>query len=66
MTVAEVRKLSTLLEISQTLSSPVELRTSLMQVLELLEEQHDTVSGTITLLEEGTGELVIEAATGIT
>ncbi|MDH3207681.1 MAG: sigma 54-interacting transcriptional regulator [Gemmatimonadota bacterium] len=65
MTARNVRKLSTLLEISQTLSSPVELRTALMQVLELLEEQHDSVSGSITLLEEATGELVIEAATGI-
>ena len=37
-----------------------------MQVLDLLEAQHDTVSGSITLLEEETGELVIEAATGIT
>ncbi|MGD8279823.1 MAG: GAF domain-containing protein, partial [Gemmatimonadota bacterium] len=60
------RRLSTLLEISQALSSPVELRTSLMQVLELLEDQHGTVSGSVTLLEEGSGELVIEAATGIT
>lgn len=54
------------MEISQALSSPVELRTSLMQVLELLEDQHGTVSGSITLLEDGSGELVIEAATGIT
>jgi Nif-specific regulatory protein len=65
MSVANVRRLSTLLEISQTLASPVELRTALMQVLELLRDQHETVSGTITLLEEETGELVIEAATGI-
>jgi Nif-specific regulatory protein len=65
MSATSVRKLSTLLEISQTLSSPVELRTALMQVLELLEEQHETVSGSVTLLDEEAGELVIEAATGI-
>ena len=65
MSAANTRKLSTLHEISQTLSSPVELRTALRQVLDLLEEQHDTVSGSITLLDDEDGELVIEAATGI-
>jgi Nif-specific regulatory protein len=61
-----VQKLSTLLEISQTLSSPLDLRTALVRVLEILEEQHGTVSGAITLLDEESGELDIEAATGVT
>jgi Nif-specific regulatory protein len=51
MDTGEIRKLSTLLELSQ--------------VLEILEENHGTVSGAITLLDDTTGELTIEAATGI-
>ena len=65
MSVTNVRKLSTLLDISQTLSSSLDFRTALIQVLELLEENHGTVAGTVTLLDEQTGELRIEAATGI-
>jgi Nif-specific regulatory protein len=61
-----VRKLATVLEISQTLSSALDLRTALMRVLEILEEQRGTVSGSITLLDEESGELNIEAATGMT
>jgi Nif-specific regulatory protein len=62
----EVRKLSTLLEVSQNLGSTLNLKTSLARVLEILEEHHGTVSGAITLLDEETGELNIDAATGIT
>ena len=62
----EIRKLSTLLDLSQTLGSTLNLKTSLARVLEILEEHHGTVSGAVTLLDEETGELNIEAATGIT
>jgi Nif-specific regulatory protein len=62
----EVRKLQTLLDVSQTLGSTLNLKTSLARVLEILEEHHGTVSGAITVLDEETGELIIEAATGIT
>ena len=62
----EVRKLSTLLDVSQTLGSTLNLRTSLARVLEILEEHHGTVSGVVMLLDGETGELSIEAATGIT
>jgi Nif-specific regulatory protein len=65
MSVTNVRKLSTLLDISQTLSSSLDFRTALIQVLELLEENHGTVAGTVTLLDEQSAELRIEAATGI-
>src|SRR5688500_14603272 len=64
MSVTNVRELSTLLEISQTLSSALDFRTALTRVLELLEENHGTVSGTVTLLDDS-GELRIEAAAGI-
>ena len=63
---ADIRKLSTLLDLSQTLGSTLHLKTSLARVLEILEEHHGTVSGAITLLDPETGELNIEAATGIT
>jgi len=62
----DVRKLSTLLEVSQTLGSTLDLRTSLARVLEILEERHGTVSGAVTSLDPESGELRIEAATGIT
>src|SRR3990170_8735738 len=61
----EVRKLSTLLEVSRTLGSTLNLRSSLTRVLEILEEQHDTVSSAVTLLDPESGELGIEAATGV-
>ncbi len=62
----DIRKLSTLLDLSQTLGSTLNLKTSLARVLEILEEHHGTVSGAITLLDAESGELNIEAATGIT
>src|SRR5271169_4016763 len=62
----EIRKLQTLLDVSQTLGSTLNLKSSLARVLEILEEHHGTVSGAITLLEQETGALNIEAATGIT
>jgi Nif-specific regulatory protein len=65
MDTSEVRKLSTLLELSQTLGSTLNLKSSLARVLEILEEHHDTLSGAITLLDETTGEMSIEAAAGI-
>jgi Nif-specific regulatory protein len=61
---AEVRKLSDLLEVSQTLGSTLNLKASLARVLELLEENHGTISGTVILRDEDTGDLLVEAATG--
>ena len=60
------RKLSTLVEIGDTLSSSLDLRSALLRVLEVIEEQHGTVSGTITLLDRESGDLNIVAATGVT
>jgi len=62
---AEIRKLSDLLEVSRTLSSTLNLRSALARVLEILEENHRTLSGVMMLLDEAAGELVIEAASGI-
>jgi Nif-specific regulatory protein len=61
---AEVRKLSDLLEVSQTLGSTLNLKTALHRVLEILEQSHGTVSGTVILKDEDTGDLVVEAASG--
>ena len=60
----EVRKLSDLLEISQTLGSTLNPRAALMRVLEILEDRHGVVSGSIALLADG-GEIAIEASTGL-
>ena len=61
----EIQKLADLLEMSQTLGQKLELRSSAAQVLEILREHHGTTSGAIMLLDEPTGDLVIEVATGI-
>ncbi|MBI3949212.1 MAG: sigma 54-interacting transcriptional regulator, partial [Acidobacteria bacterium] len=65
MNTGEIRKLSTLLELSQMLGSTLNLKSSLVQVLEILEENHGTLSSAIMLLDGTTGELNIEAATGM-
>jgi Nif-specific regulatory protein len=60
----EVRKLSDLLELSQTLGSTPILRAAMARVVEILEERHGTRSSGIMLLDDEAGELHIEAATG--
>jgi len=62
---SEVTKLSTLLEISQALSGTLQFRASIHRVLEMLERHHGIIRGTVTLLNEQTGELYIDAAIGI-
>jgi len=61
---AEVRQLSDLLEVSQTLGSTLNLRASLTRILELLAESRGTLSAAIFLKDEAAGDLVVEAATG--
>jgi Nif-specific regulatory protein len=62
----ETRKLTTLLEVSQTLATTLNFKSALLRVLEVMEEHHEATSGSITLLDEDSGELAIQAATGIT
>src|ERR1041384_2861886 len=64
-TTAEVRKLSDLLEVSQTLSSTLNLKSALTKVLEILKERHGLLSGSVALLDEETGQLAIEVAAGL-
>src|SRR6186997_570528 len=60
----EVRKLSTLLEASQALSSTLDLKEGLQRVLEILGRHHGAVRSTVVLLDEQTGEVQLEAAAG--
>jgi Nif-specific regulatory protein len=57
-------ELSALLEVSQTLSSPLNLRSSFTHVLEILEKSHGTLSGSVVLKDEEAGDLAVEAASG--
>src|SRR3954466_6165381 len=60
----EVRRLSTLLEVSQALSGTLNLKSSLHRVLEILARHHGAVRGIVSVLEDN-GDLRVEAADGI-
>src|SRR6476659_7557383 len=60
----EVRKLSTLLEASQALSVTLDLKESLQRVLEILGRHHGAVRSTVVLLNENSGDVELEAASG--
>jgi Nif-specific regulatory protein len=64
MNSAETRKLSDLLELSQTLGSTLNLKAALGRVLETLGESHGALAASVALLDEASGELVVEAASG--
>ena len=60
----EVRKLSTLLEVSQALLAAREFKTGLIRVLEILGDHHGAVRSTVVLLDERTGDVAVEASAG--
>src|SRR4030088_150994 len=60
----EIRRLSSLLEVSQALSGTLNLKSAMHNVLEILARHHGAVRGIITLLAEG-GELRVEASDGL-
>jgi Nif-specific regulatory protein len=60
----DVRKLATLLEVSQALAGTLNLQAGLYGVLEVLERRCGTRRGAVTLLEEASGLLAVEAAIG--
>src|SRR3954468_24335005 len=62
----EIRRLSSLIEISQALAATLNLTVALPQALDILERHHRVVRSAITLLDEETGELTIKASTGLT
>ncbi len=61
---AEVRKLSTLLEISQALLTAHELRTGLTKALEIIGAHHAAIRSTVVLLNPQSREVAIEASAG--
>jgi Nif-specific regulatory protein len=60
----ESRRLSTLLEVSHSLSGTLNLRSALHRVLEILAKHHGYVRSMVTLLREN-GELHVEASDGL-
>ena len=60
----EIRRLSTLLEVSQALSGVLNLKAALQSVLDLLERRHQVVGGTVFLQDPDSRELHAEASVG--
>lgn len=62
----EQRKLGALLEISQVLSTSLDLKRALVRLLEILAQHQQMQRGTITLLDSNTKEILIEVAPDLT
>ena len=62
MSTAEVRQLSDLLEVSQTLGSTLNLKASLTRILEVLEASRGTLSGAVFLKSSACVELLTSAS----
>ncbi|MEP6574602.1 MAG: sigma 54-interacting transcriptional regulator, partial [Gemmatimonadota bacterium] len=62
---ADVLHHTTLFDISQALSAAASLRDGVNRVLRILEQYHSLVRSAVTLLDEETGELYIEASNGV-
>ena len=60
----EVRRLSTLVDVSQALSGTLNLKASLHRVLEILARHHGAVRGIVSLLHAD-GDLRVEASDGL-
>jgi Nif-specific regulatory protein len=60
----EIRKLTSLVEISQALSGNLKLAESLPAVLDTLERHHSVVRAWVTLADDESGEQYVTAATG--
>src|SRR5690606_412660 len=61
----EIRRLSSLIDISQALSGTLDLTAALPLALDILERHHRVVRSAVTLLDEEGSELRIAAATGL-
>jgi Nif-specific regulatory protein len=62
--VADVRKLAMLMEVSQALTGTLNLAAGLYGVLEVMERRCGAVRAAVTLLEEESGLLAVEASLG--
>ncbi len=60
----EIRRLATLLEISQALSGVLNLKSALHSVLDILERRHQVAGSAVILLDRETKDLHVEAAGG--
>src|SRR5687768_9436 len=61
----EIRRLSTLLDISQALSGTLDIRQAFHHVLEILERHHRVARGAVVLVEDEGGELRVAASIGL-
>ncbi len=61
----EIRRLSSLVDISQALSGTLDLTAALPLALDVLERHHRVVRSAVTLLDEEGSELYIAASTGL-
>jgi len=61
----ETRKLVTLMEINQALSSTLNLRAALHRVLEILQRHYGVIRSAVTLIDAESGQLQIEASDGV-
>ena len=61
----EIRRLATLLDISQALTGTLDLRQAFHQVLEILERHHRVARGAVVMLDEEEAELRVAASTGL-
>jgi Nif-specific regulatory protein len=62
----KIQELTALYEISHSMASTLEFKSVLNQVLETLSHQLDMNRGTVSILDQRTGQLGIEAAHGLT
>ena len=62
---SDARELTSLLDISNSLSGALRVKTRIHHVLGILERHHGALRSTVTLLREGTHELHIEASVGL-
>jgi Nif-specific regulatory protein len=60
----EIRKLTSLIDISQALSATLNLTASLPSVLEILERHHSVVRASVSLVDEATSDLYVKVASG--
>src|SRR5262249_51799809 len=60
----EIRRLSSLLDVSQALSGTLNLKSALHHVLEILARHHGALRSIVTVLQDN-GELRVEASDGL-
>jgi len=62
----EVKELSLLLELSETLGHSVDLRDTVLPLLQTMERHMGMLRGTLSLVDHSTGQVIIEVAHGLT